>query len=205
MMKNNWSPKEISIFNGVLKLARQGADVTKITSQQIASAAGMGKATIYDYFSTKEEIIFAALTWSMSRQAAEFSSAMDSIPDFETKMRTIYGGIIDRVTDTGSIFHLLLQISGGRKQGYFTDSTACGPIHSQLMEFIQILNNVLYQGYKQGVLKTDVSRPQNADYVRMVFISNVFAVASRAEDKQHPQPPQTIIENAYRMLIKALG
>lgn len=204
-MKNNWSPKEISIFNGVLKLARQGADITKITSRQIASAAGMGKATIYDYFSTKEEIIFAALTWSMSRQAAEFSSAMDSIPDFETKMRTIYGGIIDRVTDTGSIFHLLLQISGGRKQGYFTASTACGPIHSQLMEFIQILYAVLSSGYKQGVLKTDVSQPQNTDYVRMVFISTVFAVASRAGDKQHPQQPQTIIENAYKMLVKALG
>ena len=204
-MKNNWSPKEISIFNGVLKLARQGADITKITSRQIASAAGMGKATIYDYFSTKEEIIFAALAWSMSQQAAEFAAAMDRIPTFAEKMHTIYGGIIHRVADTGSIFHLLLQISGGRKQGYFSDSENCGPIHSQLKEFIQILYQVLSSGYEQGVLKTDVSQPQNTDYVRMVFISTVFAVASRADNKQHPQPPQTIIENAYKMLVKALG
>ncbi|MBR5805937.1 MAG: helix-turn-helix transcriptional regulator, partial [Oscillospiraceae bacterium] len=75
-MKTDYSPKEIAILGGVLKLARQGADITKITSRQIASAAGMGKATIYDYFSTKEEIIFAALAWSMSQQAAEFAQAM---------------------------------------------------------------------------------------------------------------------------------
>ena len=204
-MKTDYSPKEIAILGGVLKLARQGADITKITSRQIASAAGMGKATIYDYFSTKEEIIFAALAWSMSQQAAEFAQAMDTTQDFQAKMYAIYGGIIHRVADTGSIFHLLIQISDGRKQGYFADSDACGPIHSQLKEFIQILYAVLSSGYKQGVLKTDVSQPQNTDYVRMVFLSTVFAVASRAGDKHHPQPPQTIIENAYKMLVKALG
>lgn len=204
-MKNNWSPKEISIFNGVLKLARQGADVTKITSRQIASAAGMGKATIYDYFSTKEEIVMGALGWSMSQQAADFAAAMDATPDFADKMNIIYGGIIDRVADTGSIFHLLLQISGGRKHSAIPETEICTPLRRQLMEFIQILYGVLSDGYKQGVLKTDVTQRSNQPYVRMVFFSNVFAVASRARDKFHPQPPQTIIENAYRMLIKALG
>ena len=120
-------------------------------------------------------------------------------------MQIIYGGIIDRVADTGSLFHLLLQISDGRKQGYFTNSAACLPLHNQLNEFIQILYSVLSAGYEQGVLKTDVSSPQNTDYVKMVFISNVFAVVSRAGDKQHPQSSQTIIQNAYKMLTKALG
>ena len=114
-MKNNYSPKEITIFNGVLKLAREGADVSKITSQQIAAAAGVGKATIYDYFSSKEEIVMGALMYSMSDQAAQFAQAMDNTPDFRDKMEIIYTGIIGRVQDTGSIFHLLLQVTGGFK------------------------------------------------------------------------------------------
>ena len=109
-MKNNYSPKEITIFNGVIKLAREGADISKITSQQIAAAAGVGKATIYDYFSSKEEIVMAALMYSMSDQAAQFARAMDNTPDFSEKMEIIYKGIISRVKDTGSIFHLLLQL-----------------------------------------------------------------------------------------------
>ena len=52
-----YTEKELTIFSGVLKLAREGTDLSKITARQIADAAGVGKATIYDYFSTKEEII----------------------------------------------------------------------------------------------------------------------------------------------------
>ncbi len=204
-MKNNWSPKEISIFNGVLKLARSGADVNKITSRQIASAAGMGKATIYDYFSTKEEIVMAALGYSMSQQAAEFAAAMANTPDFAHKMNIIYGGIIDRVEDTGSIFHLLIQVYGGAVTSTLPECSHYSPLHRQLQEFIRILYSVLADGYSQGLLKTDVTRPENTDYVRMVFFSNVFGVASRAGDRHHPLPHREIISNAYKMLVKALG
>ena len=203
-MKNNWSPKEIAIFNGVLKLARSGADITKITSQQIASAAGMGKATIYDYFATKEDIIFGALGYSMSRQAAEFAAAMENTPDFAHKMDIIYNGIIDRVTDTGSIFHQLLQLSGG-PHGTLSETDGCAPLRRQLSEFIRILYGVLSRGYSQGVLKTDVTDPANMDYVRMVFFANAFSVVSRSGDKLHPQHRETIVANAYKMLVKALG
>lgn len=204
-MKTDYSPKEIAIFDGVLKLARQGADITKITSRQIATAAGMGKATIYDYFSTKEEIVTGALAYSMSHQAAELAATMETIPDFETKMQVIYGGVVDRVADTGSIFHLLLRVFDGKKQGLFADTALCGTVHSQLMEFIQILYSVLADGYKQGVLKTDVTLPHNTDYVRMVFISTIFATASRASDRLHPQSRRSIVKNSYTMLTKALG
>lgn len=201
-MKNNYSPKEITIFNGVLKLAREGADVSKITSQQIAAAAGVGKATIYDYFSSKEEIVMGALMYSMSDQAAQFARAMANTPDFRDKMEVIYTGIISRVKDTGSIFHLLLQVTGGFKN---SADNICSPLKEQIMEFAGILYGVLSDGYRQNVLKTDVTAAENHEYVRMVFISNVFGVASRAGRKNMPADHEKIIENAYKMLIKALG
>ena len=201
-MKNNFSPKEITIFNGVLKLAREGADVSKITSQQIAAAAGVGKATIYDYFSSKEEIVMGALMYSMSDQAAQFAQAMDNTPDFRDKMEIIYTGIIGRVQDTGSIFHLLLQVTGGFKN---SADNICQPLKEQIMEFAGILYGVLSDGYHQGVLKTDVTAAENHQYVRMVFISNVFGVASRAKDKNLSVSHRQIIDNAYRMLVKSLA
>ena len=201
-MKNNYSPKEITIFNGVIKLAREGADISKITSQQIAAAAGVGKATIYDYFSSKEEIVMAALMYSMSDQAAQFARAMDNTPDFPEKMEIIYKGIISRVKDTGSIFHLLLQVTGGLKNGA---DHICPPLKEQIMEFADILYGVLSDGYHQGVLKTDVTAACNREYVRMVFISNVFGVASLARDKSLSVSHREIIANAYKMLVKALG
>ena len=38
----NYSEKEMTIFGGVLKLAREGTDLSRITAKQIADAAGMG-------------------------------------------------------------------------------------------------------------------------------------------------------------------
>ena len=119
-------------------------------------------------------------------------------------MNIIYGGIIDRLSDTGSIFHLLLQFFVGRDScpAY---SDICPPLHRQLMEFVQILYGVLQDGFRQGMLKTDVSQPESRPYVRMVFLSSLFEVASQAKDKSNTLSRQEIVKNAYTMLIKALG
>jgi hypothetical protein len=127
---------------------------------------------------------------------------MANTPDFRDKMEVIYTGIISRVKDTGSIFHLLLQVTGGFKN---SADNICPPLKEQIMEFAGILYGVLSDGYRQNVLKTDVTAAENHEYVRMVFISNVFGVASRAGRKNMPADHQKIIENAYKMLIKALG
>ncbi|MBQ3008643.1 MAG: helix-turn-helix transcriptional regulator, partial [Oscillospiraceae bacterium] len=39
-----------------------------MTAKQIAEAAGVGKATIYDYFSSKEEILVQALIYTLRIQ-----------------------------------------------------------------------------------------------------------------------------------------
>lgn len=48
--------KRTLIIESVLKLAKQGVDVTEATIQNIADEAGIGKGTIYEYFSSKDEI-----------------------------------------------------------------------------------------------------------------------------------------------------
>ena len=49
--------KEKAIFEAVLSLGEQGQDLTALTVRQIAEAAGIGKGTVYEYFSSKEEIL----------------------------------------------------------------------------------------------------------------------------------------------------
>lgn len=203
-MKNNYTEKEINIFSGVLRLAADGADISKITARQIAASAGVGKATIYDYFSSKEEIVKGALLYSMSQEAGRFAAAMAATSDFKEKMEIIYQGVISKVENTGSIFYILLNM--GHSSRHRDSCPGIDPdIHRIIMEFVQILADVLACGHRQGVLKTDILAPANADYVRMVLLANIFATANRAADKTHPQPHQAIIANSYTMLIKALG
>lgn len=49
--------REKAIYEAVLSLGEQGQDLTALTVRQIAEAAGIGKGTVYEYFSSKEEIL----------------------------------------------------------------------------------------------------------------------------------------------------
>ena len=200
-MKNNYSEKEINIFNGVLKLARSGEDVRNLTAQKIANAAGVGKATIYDYFSSKEEIIQGALVYSLSMQKQRFAAEMDSTQDFNQRMNIIYNGIIDGVQDTGSAFQLILQ-SMDRKN---RNCELSPQMAMQVGQFMAVLRAVLEKGYSQGRIGMDVSAPENEAYVRMVIVSNVFATASLAKNMASSLSRQEIIDNSYKMLLKSLA
>lgn len=200
-MKNSYSEKEINIFNGVLKLARSGEDVRNLTAQKIANAAGVGKATIYDYFSSKEEIIQGALVYSLSMQKQRFAAEMDSTQDFNQRMNIIYNGIIDGVQDTGSAFQLILQSMDRKTRSYELSPQ----MSAQVGQFMAVLRAVLEKGYSQGRIGMDVSAPENEAYVRMVIVSNVFATASLAKNMASPLSRQEIIDNSYKMLLKSLA
>ena len=200
-MKNNYSEKEINIFNGVLKLARSGEDMSSLTAQKIATAAGVGKATIYDYFSSKEEIVQGAMVYSMSLQKQRFEQEMARVQDFARRMDIIYNGIIDSVQDTGSVFQLLLQAMG-KERGTCNLSPE---ILGQVAEFVTILFSVLVKGYNQNVFSMDVYDKENEAYVLMAIVSNVFATVSRAKNRLYPLSREEIIANSYKLLVKSLS
>ena len=200
-MKNSYSEKEINIFNGVLKLARSGEDVRDLTAQKIANAAGVGKATIYDYFSSKEEIIQGALVYSLSMQKQRFAAEMDSTQEFNQRMNIIYNGIIDGVQDTGSAFQLILQSMDRKTRSYELSPQ----MSAQVGQFMAVLRSVLEKGYNQGLIGMDPSAPENEAYMRMVIVSNVFATASIAKNMVPPLSRQEIIDNSYKMLLKSLA
>ena len=63
MNKKDLYPKAIAVYNAVLSLLKEGSDVTKLTVSDIAKAAGIGKGTTYEYFSSKDEIIAKSLIY----------------------------------------------------------------------------------------------------------------------------------------------
>lgn len=63
------------IFQGVLSLAQQGVPLYEVKVQAIATAAGLGKGTLYEYFSSKEEILAATMLWCMERSWVRLRSS----------------------------------------------------------------------------------------------------------------------------------
>ena len=52
-------PKVLALYEAVLKLLDEGADINTLKVSDMTERAGIGKGTAYDYFKSKEEIIAA--------------------------------------------------------------------------------------------------------------------------------------------------
>ena len=57
----NLPEKEVKIYAAVGALIKEGKDVSNLTISEISNRAGIGKGTTYEYFESKEELIFKAL------------------------------------------------------------------------------------------------------------------------------------------------
>ena len=63
-MKEKLSEKELALFQAVIDLIEEDADIHSIKVSDITNRAGIGKGTAYEYFSSKEEMVAKAIIWS---------------------------------------------------------------------------------------------------------------------------------------------
>ena len=76
-MKQSQSPcknrneKVLSLYQAVIDLIEEDADINGMKVADITNRAGIGKGTAYEYFSSKEEMIVEALMFDMERQLGQ--------------------------------------------------------------------------------------------------------------------------------------
>ena len=87
-MAQNYTEKEICVFNGIMALCKEDKKIYNVTVQDIANAAGVGKGTLYEYFSSKEDIIIRAMMFFLDRENTKAQQIADSGMDFKGK---VYG------------------------------------------------------------------------------------------------------------------
>ena len=57
MTPDSHAQRKAKVYEAALALTSQGVSPAAMTIQQLADAAGIGKGTVYEYFSSKEEIL----------------------------------------------------------------------------------------------------------------------------------------------------
>ena len=56
--------KVTAIYKAVQELVEEGADFRTLRVSDVSAKAGIGKGTTYEYFSSKEEMIVKAVSYS---------------------------------------------------------------------------------------------------------------------------------------------
>ena len=202
-MKKQYTEKEISVFGGVMALSKEGKKIYNITVQDIARAANMGKGTLYEYFSSKEEIIINALMYFLGLENQKAEKIAFSDMTFREKIYALYDLLLKSFED------------GFAAVSQFVTSDEMLNIpkiiqdQQQYIEQVMTLRNqlvmsILKSGVDEGVIRLDF----DADYIRMAIMANLSCL-NTCIHLPLTSPDVCQIEqkkdHAYTILLKTLN
>lgn len=76
MKKRELAPKVKATYQAIIQLLIEGVDLNNLTVSEITNRAGIGKGTVYDYFSNKEDMIAGALFYEMENSCRNLYDQM---------------------------------------------------------------------------------------------------------------------------------
>ncbi|TNE45654.1 MAG: TetR/AcrR family transcriptional regulator [Deltaproteobacteria bacterium] len=144
--------KEIAALSLEL-FAQRGFDATSMS--QIAEAVGVKKATLYDYFSSKDDLILEALQVWMEHVTEGWESQIEQLKDPVQQIQVLSLGAIEMMQSplatqlTLAATQLLLKEETGHRF-YF--------IRELLMRVRRQFGGVLLEGISQGVFRAEIAR-----------------------------------------------
>lgn len=79
--------KKELIYEEVLSMLNDRVDYKSITLSEVAKRCGMGKSTIYEYFASKDEMVFNSIIFYLNRMIKFFSAGF-KISTFRVSLKT---------------------------------------------------------------------------------------------------------------------
>lgn len=154
----NREKKRTEIAKIALELfTKRGYGATSVG--QIASASGMGKGTIYEYFDTKADIFFAAVLEWMRRLEKQFSEHLNTVDDPLGRLRLFADlsvAIVDPI-DPGLarlsidvLRHTMLKDGALYKHRHLMKE-----VHTGMR---RIVVTILLEGISRGVFRPEIAR-----------------------------------------------
>ncbi len=147
--------KVLLLYQGVIQLIVEGADVSTLKVSDITRKAGIGKGTAYDYFDTREEIIVSALLHVMIGVEKEIREAMAQRESFFDKMEYLLEVLEEKMMERECFLHFIHLL---------TDTSICGlKLQKKIREtghedylLAGMLADMIRKGMDRGELRSDL-------------------------------------------------
>lgn len=197
-----YSEKEISIFNGLIKLMKEGANPYSIKVSDIATASNVGKGTIYDYFDSKEEAISKAIIYNINNEIKAGLTRMNSKEKFKDKFYEILQIIADNWENNLSTFNILLSAGGIQEfYEYLIDDKY------DLSRCISIFNSVIEELLQLGI-KEEIINTAESKYYQIMAVQSATSGFTHYISRKNLYKDismEEAMDTAYRLLIKSLN
>ena len=192
MAKN--AEKETALYEAVFRLLARGEKMYSVTVQQIAEEAGIGKGTVYEYFTSREEIISKAMAYRLRGEADALSERVDKAEGFEQKLCFARDSVQAQASGMKVLFASARTLE--------SPEAVCRHIgDAQVVEQLRaMIARIVESGVREGLLR----QPPSEAYALMALAGAVFGYANL----QHILPGQddaALREDARQMVRRALS
>ena len=207
-----YSSKQIAIFEAVAKLMNQGYKPHNLKMAQIAAAAGIGKGTAYEYFSSKKELMQATIQYHLLNECRQLTELLSSSEDFQTVFYKLldfsFEMVQSRIPNVWALIGSLDQDeldSADKPTGQF-----CGQVILYLRDLMetfmrkgideQIISNQTSQAFRLFVITGTVS-----SYVQIRSHQLMLRLSPQTEAVEHHDKGNIDKDHAWMMLSRSLG
>ena len=170
---------------------------TEVSMEEIAAVAGVARSTVYVYFANRDELLRACLQ-RMLNQLLE-SIAVDWERDTEPaqRLRTLVGGMFERLDDNPAFFRLALVTQEAVTQG----SAAVGSELALIgLEIAGMIDNLYLEGVSSGLF-----RPMEPDRATSLIGQQIYGAMSVRASELIPIPRADAAAEVTEFILRGLS
>lgn len=126
---------------------RNGFDRSKM--EAIAAEAGIGKGTIYGYFSSKEELFEKMICYNLDRYKKELSNIVTSQQSFSEKLKRLLEHHANFLNQNVDVFHII-------NNGKMLSHSMRERLIKEQDSFLKSLEKILKKGIENEEIREDI-------------------------------------------------
>lgn len=198
MGKFDYPEKVIMIFNGITKLMSEGNKLYAIKVSDIAKAAGIGKGTIYEYFTSKEEILEKVLLYNMNLEISIVIERVNNTNGFKNKIYSIFQFIQEEIDKNKSPLSLLVANLDPYEFNKLLNKDLEVTKDREII-INDTLKDIINTGIQEGIIKEQNDEKYELHVITSVLTGFLHLVCSNNNTIKEE------IERSYKLLVKGLS
>jgi len=169
IVKDKALDKKTQIIEAAIHvIAREGLDKGKIAT--IAKQAGIGKGTVYGYFSSKEEIFEAIEAHITGGLLTVVKNCLDLPVSAEKKIRSIFTVSVEHLNEMGEELLIVTELIVRGARSHLRDQ-GDSKIANMYAEYRKLVETILVQGVEAGEF-----RPMNVPGIATLFLAFIDGI-----------------------------
>jgi len=189
------------IYDAVLNLVNEQRNPAQITISEIADKSGIGKGTVYEYFSSKEDLFLKTFDHLITLIIKDVDTMKRG--SFREMFEEYYYTLYKICDKSNAAFVTILFGENGFKVNKDTESKVMDivvPLRAKMKNFV---SEMIYKGAAEGLIEYPADIIQ-VYYANMGLVSLIFASRSDMAEADILNKEVVSAERCYKYYVKQL-